>query len=254
MEGSSPTASVKGTHVAVQGPFAPGHTYVQVASRMPLGNGELPISAGVPRQPRGAGGGREKSRIDDAGVAAGGAAARHPVGRGDVHRWSGRPVAAGSQIDLTISGYPHHSAAPRFVALSLAVVIAVVGAFMLGRPDEQPAGRAAERKRLISRREKLFSISSVSSRTSGPGRGDAKALRDAARGDPERASSRPTATSKLTTRPCRKPTAPGSRLRSRLRSARSGRLERVRRRLRFRSTARCFSTLRAGAGRSRTSR
>ncbi len=68
----------------------------------------------------------------------------------------GGPVAAGTQIDLTISGYPHHSAAPRFVALSLAVAIAVVGAFMLGRPDDQPTGRAAERKRLVARREKLF--------------------------------------------------------------------------------------------------
>jgi hypothetical protein len=156
MEGSSPTASVKGKHVAVEGPFAPGHTYVQVASRMPLGNGELRIQQAFPAN-------LESLAVVVKKVGSTALSSPQVAQQRDIPAegetfiaGQGGAVAAGTPINLIVSGYPHHSATPRFVALGLAVAIAVVGGFMLGRPDEQPAGRAAERKRLIARREKLF--------------------------------------------------------------------------------------------------
>ena len=51
---------------------------------------------------------------------------------------------------------PHHSSAPRRIALALAALIAAVGAWFASRPSGDPQAGAAERKRLIARREKLF--------------------------------------------------------------------------------------------------
>ena len=72
---------------------------------------------------------------------------------------TGGAVAAGQSIVLTLSGLPHHSGAPRAIALLLASGIAVVGVVLgytgkaAGQPDSR---RAAERKRLVSRRERLM--------------------------------------------------------------------------------------------------
>ncbi len=68
---------------------------------------------------------------------------------------TGGSVAAGQPISLTIDNLPHHTAVPRWTALGLAGTIVVVGAWLARRPDDADA-RAAERKRLIARREKLF--------------------------------------------------------------------------------------------------
>src|SRR5262245_33451461 len=67
----------------------------------------------------------------------------------------GNSLPAGQPLTLEISGLLHHSPAPRFAALSLAVGIIVVGVW-LGRKPTDPDTQKDERKRLISRREKLF--------------------------------------------------------------------------------------------------
>src|SRR5262249_30350290 len=48
MEGSSPQAKVSGTHVTVEGPFAPGHTFVQVACALPGDGGTVSVSQRFP--------------------------------------------------------------------------------------------------------------------------------------------------------------------------------------------------------------
>jgi hypothetical protein len=68
---------------------------------------------------------------------------------------TGGAVAAGQPITLTIDNLPHHTAIPRWTALGIASMIVVVGAWLSRRSDDADA-RAAERKRLIGRREKLF--------------------------------------------------------------------------------------------------
>jgi hypothetical protein len=156
MEGSSPSASVKGTRVTVQGPFAPGHTFVQIACELPLGNGEVSLAQIFP------------ATLEQVAVVVKKVGAtllsspqvaqqRELPADGEVFiAGTGGAVAAGQPLSLTVSGYPHHSTAPRIIALTLAVVIIIVGVWAASRPDENPTGRAAERKRLIARREKLF--------------------------------------------------------------------------------------------------
>lgn len=48
MEGSSPQASVSGSHVTVKGPFAPGRTPVQVACELPASGASLELSQTFP--------------------------------------------------------------------------------------------------------------------------------------------------------------------------------------------------------------
>jgi hypothetical protein len=45
---SSPQASVKGARVTVAGPFAPGHTFVQVAATLPAEDGSIEIAQKLP--------------------------------------------------------------------------------------------------------------------------------------------------------------------------------------------------------------
>src|SRR6185503_4867432 len=66
-----------------------------------------------------------------------------------------KELPAGQPISLSLTGLPHYSAVPRWTALGLAFAIIVVGAWAGWRPAEAK-DRAAERKQLIARREKLF--------------------------------------------------------------------------------------------------
>ena len=54
-----------------------------------------------------------------------------------------------------VSGLPHHSTTGRSVALSLGVLIALIGAGLAWR-SSGPADQAAARERLNARRERLF--------------------------------------------------------------------------------------------------
>jgi hypothetical protein len=60
---------------------------------------------------------------------------------------------------VSLTGLPHHSGVPRAVALLLALGIVIVGVVAANKPAGQnvpKAGPAAERKRLVARREKLL--------------------------------------------------------------------------------------------------
>ena len=150
MEGSSPTAVVKSGRVTVQGPFAPGHTFVQIAYELPLGNGSQIAQTFPP--------------VRKLAVVVKGR--RHHAQRAQIAAARGRPRgissppgalrAAGQPIERTLGRYTHCRPAPRIIALSLAVVIIVAGAWAARGTDEDPASRAAERKRVVTRREKLF--------------------------------------------------------------------------------------------------
>jgi hypothetical protein len=156
MDGSSPQASVKGLRVTVQGPFAPGHTFVQVACELPAPGGWIEIAQRLPANleqlavvVKKVGETRVKSpQLKEQ---------REMPADGDVFiAGTGGPVAAGQLIELVVDGVPHHSQAPRQVALSLASVIALLGVWFGTRPAGDASEQATERKRLIARREKLF--------------------------------------------------------------------------------------------------
>jgi hypothetical protein len=156
MEGSSPKAKVAGTRVTVEGPFAPGHTFVQVASALPGEGGTIDIAQRFP------------AKVEQLAIVVkkvGDTTLRSPQIReqrevpaeNDVFiAANGGEVPAGQPIELTLTGFPHQNTTPRHVALSLAAIIALVGVWAATRPTEDAAAKASERKLLIARRDKLF--------------------------------------------------------------------------------------------------
>jgi hypothetical protein len=156
MEGSSPQAGVKGGRVTVAGPFAPGHTFVQVAMSLPAEDGWIEIAQKLP------------ANLDELAVIVkkvGETTLKSPQlkeqrempadGEMFIAGTGGR-VDAGRPIQLTVDGVPHHSQAPRRVALTLAAAVALVGVWFATRSTVDATTLAAERKRLIARREKLL--------------------------------------------------------------------------------------------------
>jgi hypothetical protein len=156
MEGSSKQATANGTRVRVQGPFEPGETFLQVGYILPAGSGTVQIEQTFPAAVE-----RLVVMVKKSGdaVLASRQVSRQqemPVG-GDTYIVGVGDAAApaGAPIVLTITGLPHHSAAPLWIALGLTTIIAVVGIWAAWRPSD-PASSGNERKQLVARREKLF--------------------------------------------------------------------------------------------------
>lgn len=155
MEGSSPQASTAATRVMVEGPFAPGPTFVQVAYAMPVWDGVAEIEQTFPVPldhlaviVKKVGDARlEGPRlVRQRDMPAGGEMYIAAAGEG--------AVPAGQPVRLTVSGLPHHSPVPRYVALSLAVAIVGAGIWFSRAPKTNE--RTNERKRLVAKRERLF--------------------------------------------------------------------------------------------------
>jgi hypothetical protein len=154
LRGTSQLASVKGNEVSVAGPFPPGPTMVQVAASMPVGSGTVEIVQAFPAALEGLLVVAKKDgdmkltsaqfqRQQDT------MSSNTPVIVG-----VGGAVAAGQPISVTVSGLPHHSAVPQYVALGLAVLTVLVGGWAIAGGDRPQRDEA--RKQLIARREKLF--------------------------------------------------------------------------------------------------
>jgi hypothetical protein len=156
MDGSSPQASTKGTRVTVAGPFAPGHTFVQVAASLPADDGSIQIAQRLP------------ANLEELAVIVKKVGAitlkspqlkeqREMPAQGEMFiAGTGGAVAAGRPIELIVDGVPHHSQAPRRIALLLAAIVAVAGAWYATRSPAESTTQAVERKRLLARREKLL--------------------------------------------------------------------------------------------------
>jgi hypothetical protein len=156
MENSSPQASVKGVRVTVQGPFAPGHTFVQVAASLAAEDGWIEIAQKLP------------AHLEQLAVIVkkvGETTLKSPQLKeqrempadGEVFiAATGGPVDAGRPIELTVDGVPHHSQAPRRVALMLSTMVVLVGGWLATRSTVDATTLVTIRKRLIARREKLF--------------------------------------------------------------------------------------------------
>jgi hypothetical protein len=156
MEGSSPQASVKGTHVAVQGPFAPGHTFVQVAASLPAEGGSIAIAQKLPAN---------LAQLAVIVKKLGETTLKSPQLKeqrempadGEVYiAATGGAVSAGQPIEINVDGVPHHSQAPRRIALALAAAVVLGGVWFGSRTTSDTTAQTADRKRLIARREKLL--------------------------------------------------------------------------------------------------
>jgi hypothetical protein len=156
IEGSSSQASVSGTHVRVLGPFAPGRTSVQLVSELPAPAGTLLLTQRFPAP-------LERLAVIVKKVGPTTLSSPQIAKQQDVTAEgqpfivaAGGPVAAGQPIELSLGELPHHSAAPRWTALSLAAVIVAIGVLASSRRPDRNAGATAERRRLVARRDKLF--------------------------------------------------------------------------------------------------
>ena len=155
LEGSSPQATVSGTRVQMQGPFAPGPTLLQIAYEMPAPSGSVQLAQQLP------------AVLDKLAVVVkkvGETRLTSPqldkqkemTAEGEPFiAATGGSIPAGEPFVLTIDGVPHHNAAPRWIALLLAVVIVAIGSWAATRPEDR-AVRDAQRTRLAARRERLF--------------------------------------------------------------------------------------------------
>jgi hypothetical protein len=156
LQGSSPLASVIGTRVLVKGPFPPGGTLVQVGFELPVTSGTLEITQRFPAAVEQFA--MIAKKVGDMKVTS-----PHLANQQDMtaqgERFiggAGGHVDAGQPLSFSLSELPHHNPAPRWVALSLAFGIVLVGVWAGTKPAQQSRANTVERTRLVSRREKLF--------------------------------------------------------------------------------------------------
>ena len=156
LQGSSPLATMSGTHVSVRGPFPPGSTLVQVGCELPAASGSVNIAQRFPAA-------IEQftliaKKVGEIKVVSPQLAAQQEMAaRGETFiAGEGTSVAAGQPLSLSLTGVPHHSPVPRWTALLLAAGIILGGVWAATGVPKDAGARAAERKRLMARREKLF--------------------------------------------------------------------------------------------------
>lgn len=154
LEGSSPQATVAGSRITVTGPFASGVTPVQIGFQMPFSSASTTIEQTWPVP---------LEQVTVASTKVGPLAFSSPQfsSVGDVKGEDGTPfilgsgpgIKAGGTLRVQVSGLPVHSAVPRYVALTLAATIALVGLW-LALPGQ--SGSRESRKRLIAKRDTLL--------------------------------------------------------------------------------------------------
>jgi hypothetical protein len=154
LEGSAPSATARGDHVTITGPFAPGTTSVQIAYAMPHSSDTLTLTQKLPAAFQDLA--VIVQKVGDLRVTSPQFTTREEraangtpfiVGTG-----SGLP--AGAELTIELSGLPVHSSWPRYLALGLSAFIVATGVWMAFG-----AGSRAEedrRSRLVSRREALY--------------------------------------------------------------------------------------------------
>jgi hypothetical protein len=156
MQGSSVPATVSGSRVQANGPFPPGTTLLNVGSEIAQNSGTLEIAQMFPAAV-------DQfalivQKMGDTAVSSPFLTQQREVAQqGEVYiAGAGAPVAAGQALSLTLTNLPHYSQVPRWTALAISFAILVAGAVAAVRAPDDTAARAAERKRLLTRREKLL--------------------------------------------------------------------------------------------------
>jgi hypothetical protein len=156
LEGPEGKATINGRTVLVQGPFRPGKTALQVAYGLRATTGSIEVEQQFPTD-------LEHlavivRKFGDAKLTSPNISRQQEMpadGETYIAAAGDAAIPAGQTIILTVTDLPHHSVAPRYVALALAGIIILAGIAALRRPVEGDTA-AAERKRLLARREKLF--------------------------------------------------------------------------------------------------
>lgn len=153
MEGSSPTASVRGDVLTITGPFAPGKTSAQLGFSLPQAGAatvveqKLPIALAQVTVASEKVGAMQMSSPQLPEV-------RDMSSEGQMFLMgNGARLNAGDTLVVNLSGMPAHSQWPRTVALGAAALVFLVGIWLSVSPA---AAQAAEGAKLDTRRERLL--------------------------------------------------------------------------------------------------
>jgi hypothetical protein len=152
-----PQAAVSGRRLTVKGPFAPGQTEIEVGYQIPYSAGELTVGQKFP-----VGVGNVAvlmKKVGNASVTSPQLPERQEREfQGERYILAqGPPQSAGSTLSLTLSGLPHHSSAPRVIALTLACLSVVLGVWAAARGPRNARLDSARAKQLANKRERIFS-------------------------------------------------------------------------------------------------
>jgi hypothetical protein len=155
LQSTTAKATANGSRVTVTGPFEPGRTSLEIAFELPTPGGQATFAQQVPADLAQLAVIAQKTASGTKLASANLAEQREMSSDGRVYLVATGPrVAEGGTVQLTLSGLPYHSPAPRYVALALAVLILMAGLWVAFAPGRQ--GAVQERRKLESRRELLF--------------------------------------------------------------------------------------------------
>lgn len=156
LEGSSPQATLEARRVIVTGPYAPGTTLVQFAYSLPYSGDRVTIEQRFPVQLASLAVLAQKvgeMRLTSPQLA------RHREMNAEGQTYivaQGPGIAADQALKLEFSGLPHAPTWPRNVALALAIVILVGGAWGSARGVRGAASADSRSRKLERRRDTLF--------------------------------------------------------------------------------------------------
>jgi hypothetical protein len=156
MQGSTPLAAVNGRRVQISGPLPPGSTQLNVGTQIPVTSGtfelEQPFPAAVDQMAV------IVQKVGDVKMSSPQILEQREIAAQGQTYIAGptSPVAAGQPLRVSLADMPHHSPVPRRIAIALALVIVGGGVWAGTRPRKDVASVAAERKRLVARRERLL--------------------------------------------------------------------------------------------------
>ena len=152
-EGSTKSVELDGRMLTILGPFAPGTTLVQVRFTARFTNATETFVQPFPVPLQQVVVGVEKVGALALASPQFSSVTELPTENGVYLLGRGGTVPPGTPLAFTLSNLPVHSRTGRYVALSLALLIAAVGTWMAMNPG-QPAGM--DRKALIGRRDRLL--------------------------------------------------------------------------------------------------
>lgn len=156
LQGSSPQASLAGTRVTVNGPFAPGTTLVQIAYSIPFSRETVVVRQRMPAP---------LAQLTVLAQKVGDLRVVSPLltqqremaTEGETYIVAQGPaLRAGDVMTLELYGLPYASTWPTNLALVLAVVILAAGIWGAARTGRGVTGQEGRRRKLQARRDRVF--------------------------------------------------------------------------------------------------
>jgi hypothetical protein len=151
----APQAVALGDHVSITGPFASGQTEVQIAFQMPISAADVTFEQTFPLAVPGLAVLMKKTGDISMSSPQLPNVQERVFERERYILAQGPTLPAGAALAVTVSGLPHHSAWPRRVALTLAILMLAAGFWAAGQ-RAMPAANAARVKQLTGKREKIY--------------------------------------------------------------------------------------------------